>query len=81
LGAKIKLHIGNTWKREPITLDFAGVDVVSPSFLDEAVGHIIQKLDDMEVRSNLRIIDPPMDFDRVWKNVLGARRARASSPN
>jgi len=79
LGEKVKTKIGDDWKRDTVTLDFSGVSVASPSFLDEAVGHIVQQITEGELKSRLVIQNEPEGFELAWKNMVGARRARALS--
>ncbi len=78
LGGKIKSQIGEHWKTEIITLDFEGISVASPSFLDEAVGHIVQQLSETELGLKLKTQNEPNDFELAWNSMVKARRIRAS---
>ncbi len=78
LGDKVKSQIGDHWKEDTVTLDFEGVTVASPSFLDEAVGHIVQQLSKAELSLKLKTQNEPKDFEFAWNSMVQARRMRAS---
>lgn len=72
LAQSVRSAYGDSWRRERVVLDFAGVTAISPSFLSHALAPILEETAGLNVEHYVEIVNLPSDFSSVWRLVCQA---------
>ncbi|RPF49569.1 uncharacterized protein DUF4325 [Thermodesulfitimonas autotrophica] len=74
LGKKVReLILGKTKESTPVLLDFAGVQMASHSFCDEAIGKMLQELEFKEFKRAVKFVNCCAEIKSIIKFVLRDR--------
>jgi ATP-dependent helicase YprA (DUF1998 family) len=76
LGQQIRQRVeGLIDQGEIVHLDFSGIEVATPSFVDELVGKLFQKYGQDALRGRLRLIHAPPDTQALARRMVRLREA------
>jgi len=74
LGERIRRHVETLIEQgEVIHLDFGGVQVASPSFVDELVGKLFLKYGQANLRGRLRVVDASPEVQALVRRMVAER--------
>jgi STAS-like domain of unknown function (DUF4325)/Uncharacterized protein conserved in bacteria (DUF2188) len=83
-GKKLRELVTREWQVEPVIVDFAGLQVNSVSFFDEAFGQLALHYGEKELRQKIRFEGLDKFDQALVRDVIGSRsreaRKRAMSP-
>jgi hypothetical protein len=80
LGEEIRHHVEELVDRgEVVHLDFGGIQVASPSFVDELVGKLFQRYGEGALRGRLRVIGASLETQALIRRMVGERMKEAAA--